>query len=640
MVKRVLTLLLAASILLQLPVCGRAAADGYATTVMIYMCGSNLESGSGAATKDIMEMLKSTYDQDLVKVLVMTGGSTYWYGGFSEKQTAIYDVSGKRPKKVWSADAVSMGEPDTLLSLLDYGYNNCPSERYALVLWDHGGGPVHGCCSDSLFNDGLSLAELNDALSRSHFAEQPLEWIGFDACLMATLEVASAVAPFAKYMVASQESEPGSGWDYGFLKGIEQDSSGRITGKRIVDSYFQSLEGYSGGLTLSCIDLSQISRVSSQVGQLYSNLASDMNADTIPDFSVARSTTSCFGRSADPRADFDLVDLLALSENYKNLENTGVWQVRTALKRAVVYNRSTAGDACGISAYHPYVNLEAFRRDLNTILYSSFSPVGYRRYLYRFATYLLSGSQIAEWQELEMNSTVSTRTESQRFSIRLTEEQQKTFLSAKFMVFAKRVGEDEEQPLGLVYSVADLQPSGTGFLAQRYYGQTMYIVNRETGELELGPVYDAKALSGGKYVLSVYPETSETIGNDLQLWYATNEDGSLQIESIQAFDSVLNAYTPRQNVVFSAYSSLIFPNYTFRPTRDADGVLLGYGAWEPSTGVLQGWEMPNTDWNPEFRTEKLTGIQLYAAFEITDVYNNTFMTELSPVDPSVYAAAE
>lgn len=636
--KRILLLLLAAVLLLQ-PLAGTAAAeDGYATTVMIYMCGSNLESGSGAATKDITEMLKSTYNQDLVRVLVMTGGSTYWYGGFSEKQTAIYDVSGKRPKKVWSMDAANMGDPDTLLALLDYGYNNCPAEKYDLVLWDHGGGPVHGCCSDSLFNDGLSLAELNDALNRSHFAEQPLEWIGFDACLMATMEVASAVAPYARYMIASQESEPGSGWDYAFLKGIEQDSSGRTTGKRIIDSYFQSLEGYPGSLTLSCIDLSQIGRVSNLMGQLYGNLASDMNADTVPDFSVARSTTSSFGRSADPAADFDLVDLLGLSENYRNLENTGVWQLRTALKRAVVYNRSTAGDACGISVYHPYVNLAAFRRDVNTILYSSFSPLGYRRYLYRFATFLLSGSQIADWQEMELNSTVNTRTESQRFSIRLTEEQQKTFLSAKFLVFAKGLDETGEQPLGLVYSVADLQPSGTGFLAQRYYGQALYVADRETGAAAFGPVYDAKALSGGKYVLSVSPEIDEIVGTDLQLWYTTDEEGTLQIESIQAYDSVLGTYTPRQNVVLSAYTSLIFPNRTYLPTRDADGVLCGYGAWDAFTGSLRGWEMPNTDWYPEFRTDKLTDVELYAAFEITDVYNNTFMTELSPVDPSVYAA--
>ena len=44
-----------------------------ALTVMVYMCGSNLETLSGSATADIGEMLGSDFDTDRVNLVVMAG---------------------------------------------------------------------------------------------------------------------------------------------------------------------------------------------------------------------------------------------------------------------------------------------------------------------------------------------------------------------------------------------------------------------------------------------------------------------------------------------------------------------------------------------------------------------------------------
>ncbi|MBR4358990.1 MAG: clostripain, partial [Clostridia bacterium] len=43
-------------------------------TLMIYMCGSNLESGSAAASADFQEILNAGFDENIT-VLIMTGGS-------------------------------------------------------------------------------------------------------------------------------------------------------------------------------------------------------------------------------------------------------------------------------------------------------------------------------------------------------------------------------------------------------------------------------------------------------------------------------------------------------------------------------------------------------------------------------------
>jgi hypothetical protein len=169
------------------------------------MCGSNLESDGGAATADITEILRSRYNSDEVNVVAMLGGTRKWWGGMDAQQTAVYEISGNRPRQVWSDGLLNMGDPATLSTLLDYSREQYPARDYALILWNHGGGPMSGVCWDDLSqSDNLTMAELQTALEDSPFAHDPLEWIGFYACLMASVETAHMMAPYAKYMIASQ----------------------------------------------------------------------------------------------------------------------------------------------------------------------------------------------------------------------------------------------------------------------------------------------------------------------------------------------------------------------------------------------------------------------------------------------------
>ena len=81
-------------------------------------------------------------------------------------------------------------------------------------MWDHGGGSVSGFGYDEHSqneDDTLTLDELKYALQTSgvHF-----DFIGFDACLMATAETAYSLKDHSNYLVASEETEPGTGWEY------------------------------------------------------------------------------------------------------------------------------------------------------------------------------------------------------------------------------------------------------------------------------------------------------------------------------------------------------------------------------------------------------------------------------------------
>ena len=67
------------------------------------------------------------------------------------------------------------------------------------------------------------------------------ELIGMDACLMGHLEVFSALAPHARYAVASQETEPALGWAYtSFLDDLVRQprhERGRAEPPDVVTSY-------------------------------------------------------------------------------------------------------------------------------------------------------------------------------------------------------------------------------------------------------------------------------------------------------------------------------------------------------------------------------------------------------------------
>ena len=138
---------------------GLPGTDQKKLTLMVYMCGSNLESRFGSASADIQEMLDSGFDSDQINLLVMTGGSEKWAMGFGAGQSMIHEISRRGRRTVWpgrgeAEQALNMGDRYTLQFFLDYCVKRYPAEQYALILCDHGGGPMTGLCWDELFPGG------------------------------------------------------------------------------------------------------------------------------------------------------------------------------------------------------------------------------------------------------------------------------------------------------------------------------------------------------------------------------------------------------------------------------------------------------------------------------------------------------
>jgi hypothetical protein len=183
-------------------------------TIMVYMCGTDLESRSGMGTSDLQEMLNASFGRN-INLLIYTGGCKAWKNSaVSSSDNQIWQVrDGKLVCLQKDLGSVSMTDPGTLAGYIQWCAKNYPASRYELILWDHGGGSVSGYGYDEKFasSGSMSLAGLDSALSA---ADVKFDFIGFDACLMATVETALTMSQYADYLIASEETEPGVGWYY------------------------------------------------------------------------------------------------------------------------------------------------------------------------------------------------------------------------------------------------------------------------------------------------------------------------------------------------------------------------------------------------------------------------------------------
>ena len=108
--KRLIGLITALAICIMMPAAmGSAAENGAKSapvkrTILMYMCGSNLETNYGMASYNLRQVLRSRYSEDEdVKVVVMTGASNRWYmpneylvfpeEGVNVPEDAVVDIS-------------------------------------------------------------------------------------------------------------------------------------------------------------------------------------------------------------------------------------------------------------------------------------------------------------------------------------------------------------------------------------------------------------------------------------------------------------------------------------------------------------------------------------------------------------------
>jgi len=324
-------------------------------TVLVYMCGTDLESGGGFASADLQEMAAASLSGK-VNLLVFTGGCKQWKNSVvSSGRNQIYQVKDGGLTLLWESAALQpMTDPQTLAGFIQWGKANCPADRYALIFWDHGGGSVSGYGYDEVYPryGSMTLDGIGTALKEGGCA---FDFVGFDACLMATLETALVAEPYADYLIASEETEPGCGWYYtDWLSALSRNTSLSTLelGKQIADDFVRvcGRQAPRQQATLSLIDLAELSGTLPESFREFSRSTTrSIQSDGYQSVAAARNRTKEFASSSN----IDQVDLIHLAGNLNTQESR---ELASVLREAVKYNLTSDNirNANGVSIYFPY----------------------------------------------------------------------------------------------------------------------------------------------------------------------------------------------------------------------------------------------------------------------------------------------
>ena len=364
-------------------------------TILVYLCGADLESRNGMATSDLKEMTQATLGKN-INLIVYTGGCRRWRNNVvSSSVNQIYQIQdGKLYCLEKDMGSVAMTNPATLTKFIQYGAENFPANRMCLIFWDHGGGSVTGYGHDEKFTSAgsMSLAGINTALKN---AGQKFDFIGFDTCLMATVENGIMLSQYADYMIASEETEPGVGWYYtNWLSQLGKNTSTPTVeiGKQIVDDFVNvcARQCRGQGTTLSVVDLAELqATVPSELtsfSRATNELIQNQEYKTV---SSARSRTREFAQSTR----IDQIDLVHFANNLGTKEAKSLAK---ALQGAIKYNRTggSISNAYGLSIYFPYK-----RTNKVSQMVSTYEAIGmdeeYARCIQEFASLELSGQAAA-----------------------------------------------------------------------------------------------------------------------------------------------------------------------------------------------------------------------------------------------------
>lgn len=354
-------------------------ASAKSATVMVYMCGSDLESGYGAASTDIQEMLEADLGNN-VNVVLETGGASEWSFSYeadpSTRQRWV--LKNGEASLVQDAGEATMLHEHEVTDFCSWAAKEYPADRYILIFWDHGGGTIGGFGYDENYPDApaLKISQLRNAIKAS---EVKFDMVGFDACLMATVECAWAMEPVADYLVASEQTEPGDGWSWtGFLNRLGSNPSSATTdlGKTIIDDFSAHYaETGDEDTTLSLIDLREISRVYERLSTFLDEAADSIKADNdlFTTMSGARSRAKSYAEDSVDQV--DLVDMINRSDF------DGADDVSEAVASCVKYRSNMSSDSNGLSMYFPYSEVSQYsevRRVLEDIGYAK--PVSFYDY--------------------------------------------------------------------------------------------------------------------------------------------------------------------------------------------------------------------------------------------------------------------
>ena len=344
-----------------------------------------------------------------------------------------------------------MTDPKFFARIIDYGAPEDPDCKYDLIIWDHGGG-ITGYGADDILsqykNDHkgedlshlpdttFTLEQMRQAIADSDYIKNggKFDFIGFDACLMASYEVASTLKDLSHYYIGSEEIEPGAGWDYMALFTALSENPGMSTrdlGSKIIDSFLEQYKGNNES-TLSLVDMTGVDELDDAVSNFAEILLKELEVNEY-DSSIYLQIINNVGKKAhfSNRNGYytsnylDLKRLVSIFASNdlgfsKELRNASE-EVLNRLDECVLYNKWLEKDVenGGLSIYFPlaaYYEVDSEKPGYSYYNNTASKAVKiynesdineeYKRAVARFALLSIAGKMVGQdWQDLKINDS-------------------------------------------------------------------------------------------------------------------------------------------------------------------------------------------------------------------------------------------
>ncbi|MCJ7726777.1 MAG: clostripain-related cysteine peptidase [Acidimicrobiia bacterium] len=329
-------------------------------TVIVYGLGdNNLEDALLGDLREMQDVTADTPNLTFVALVDRAEGydETKLIGIGKWTSAKLIEIADGSFTEISDLGEQNLGEAATLSDLLVEAAAAAPADHYAVVFWDHGS--MTGIGPDESHSDVLEGWELAVGLeSGLASAGITLDFIGFDACLMASLEVVSVVYPYAAYMIASEELEPNDGWAYDGFAYLGTDEPTMVgLGESLLQAYFDASAAADPSITLSLLDLRGYEAFSVALGGFTETALDNIDASAAA-IGRRRDKAEKFGSDPDPDKDWFMVDLGQLLSRLARTEVPvagDAEQASNLLEQMVV--ASVAGEASkgarGLSVHFP-----------------------------------------------------------------------------------------------------------------------------------------------------------------------------------------------------------------------------------------------------------------------------------------------
>ena len=600
-------------------------------TLMIYMCGSDLESKNKLGTMNLKDLMESDIDYDNINIVLCAGGTEKWHiSDISNSETSIYTIDEEGITKVKKQKKLDMGDGYTVTNFLDYVYENYDTDEYYLMFWNHGSA-LQGIELDELSENIISLPDLDECLQNSEFSKNNIKFdlIILNNCLMGSLETASILSDYGNYLVASEDVMYGDKQikTFKFLDGVTAKDHAIEVGKSYIDCYINSVEKFLSGVpvTSSLIDLSKIDDVIDELDNYIVDI--ELNEKSFKKMAKIRSR-----KVYEYQKNSDYMDMVDLYELISELEpiNDENERLLDSIEKAVVYNCSTDTHSNGISIYFP----ESYD------WMSVYDELDFSQKYQDFVEDYLSMYNGKKTISFSMDNK-EVQKSSYGFSWQLTEDEASIYKKSHFLLFEKN--EDGTYTMVLRSPYSDIDESG--LITADLKRETIALIDETDPMLELGYLKELDRTDEyTTYLLPIVLEyaDSEDDKNEYRLMNDTvtamvilkaQNDGSAvdivnYLEWSTDENGVANTNGALLDIYNGDYKKIYFLKSNREITLDENGNYKGIGDLKSTYGIElylnEKFSFKQVELDPE---KKYVGVLC-----VEDIYGDVYYSKLIDVE--------